>query len=867
MQNRLWLYLVVLTLLSGVSSLIYEMLWIKHLSFVLGNSATTSAVVLSAFFFGLACGNLCFAKFLRDRHCRLRTYGIFELGIALGGCVFVLFYQNFYSLLSPTLEIFPINSAWYSIAKFLVAGFFVWLPSFFMGGTLPVLVGVIANQGGRVQNAEQKLYAWNTGGAIVGAVLGAFYLPPLLGYSGAYGVALGINVALAMCAFLWDRSNAYDVAINERQLEALRPSTALVIPKSFGFLAFLSGFGALALESLWHQMFSLVTINCVYSFAIVLVTFLAGLALGAPLATKLGRNNALPNLRKLLWAIAAFSALTPYLFHYLTDGLSFIYQGKDWTQYIFSLFGLAGGVVLFPVVLLGMVLPFLLQSDRTGHEEAGRRVGKILGLNTVGGIFGVLAGGLLLSRLPHPIAVSIVASFYGVGALVIGGKVALIKRLFPTVLTVAGVSGIVFLSSKVPTYHHENDEKILDILHGPHGVVAVAETNTPIDANRQARDLFVRLNNFYTLGGIGALASERRQGELPLFLAKNVDSVFVLGLGTGITAGATLQHPLKELVVAELVPEVTQVAKEYFGPYLNGLFDDPRATVCEEDGRSFLAADSKRYDAIISDLFDPWGASTGTLYSLEHFASIKNHLNDDGIFVQWLPLYQLTEAGFGIIARTMLAAFPQVVIWRGNFDTAKPVLALVGYNKESRLDPLDLEQKILRRGNGNDEGKMGAAEIFVSMQPYSDQFLTQERKNFFVSLFPKVVTSFPYGFYVGNLTLHKDKFKDFPVNTLDKPVFSYLTPRTIGNEKAEADVWLTGNRLGQLLDFFRSTDTDPYLSGLTTQQKQYVDAGHLYLKYSLALAASQTNDDADQLTLAKNLFEEYKLKSGLLRSE
>src|SRR6185369_11179022 len=90
---------------------------------------------------------------------------------------------------------------------------------------------------------------------------------------------------------------------------------------------------------------------------------------------------------------------------------------------------------------------------------------------------------------------------------------------------------------------------------------------------------------------------------------------------------------------------------------------------------------------IIGDLFYPWDSGAGSLYTTEQFRLVQKHLNSDGIFVQWLPLHQLTEYEFGVMANTFMSVFPQVVLWRDNFYSEQPIVAFVGYNKPTVLDP------------------------------------------------------------------------------------------------------------------------------------------------------------------------------------
>ena len=147
--------------------------------------------------------------------------------------------------------------------------------------------------------------------------------------------------------------------------------------------------------------------------------------------------------------------------------------------------------------------------------------------------------------------------------------------------------------------------------------------------------------------------------------------------GAGITAGAALKHDVERVTVAEILEDAITAAREYFNPYVYGLFDDPRARVLATDGRNHLLGSTDRYDVIVADLFIPWQAGTGSLYSREHFETARARLAEGGLFAQWLPLYQTSKEEFAVVARTMLEVFPLVTLWRGDFLSDRSISYVV----------------------------------------------------------------------------------------------------------------------------------------------------------------------------------------------
>jgi spermidine synthase len=275
----------------------------------------------------------------------------------------------------------------------------------------------------------------------------------------------------------------------------------------------------------------------------------------------------------------------------------------------------------------------------------------------------------------------------------------------------------------------------------------------------------MKLNNSYTLGGSASAVLHRRHSWLPLSIHADPKRVFFLGMGTGISAGASLDHPVETVTVSELSADVIEASRRHFGPVLNGLFEDPRVTVVQEDGRNLLFGRDERYDVIIADLFLSWKAGVGDLYTREHFESVRSRLAPGGLFAQWLPLAQMTEREVGIIVRTMLEVFPEVTAWRRGFSLATPALLLVG---REELAPLDNAAFL-----GNLDRLAQAGKV--------------DRSDWMIRI--------PHAAYVGNLTLARTRFADARINTDDRPLIEYLAPISHRDAVARSTASLTGNDL------------------------------------------------------------------------
>src|SRR6185436_13767154 len=209
-------------------------------------------------------------------------------------------------------------------------------------------------------------------------------------------------------------------------------------------------------------------------------------------------------------------------------------------------------------------------------------------------------------------------------------------------------------------------ERVVALHESSCGIVAV------VDAGGQLR---IKLDNFYVLGGTASTGDERMQAHLPLLLHPAPRRVAFLGLGTVITAGAALLHPVERVTVLEVV-------------------EDRRVECVVEDARNFLRATERNFDVIVGDMFVPWRRGEAGMFSLDQFTSARRALAPGGIFCQWLPMFQMSEAEFNIVAATFLDVFPQTTLWRGDLAPDLPAVALVGHTDSAPIDPALVDRRV-----------------------------------------------------------------------------------------------------------------------------------------------------------------------------
>jgi spermidine synthase len=780
MKNALWLCFA----LSGAAALAFEMLWMRSAGLVLGATAVTAATVLACYFAGLGFGSA-WARRVWSRP--VRVYGFLEIGASAGALWSV---AVFWLLTRESAQVWLSTAG---VAGRVVSVALAILPTTLcLGATLPTLGQALAN----VETVGRRgglLYAINTAGAVVGAAAAGFGLPALVGVRASYGIAAGISLLAGVIAIvIGDGREQADATPEIREkwvLSAGRNRLRLVA----------AGTGALGLgvEVLWTHLFAQVLHNSVYSFTAIVLVFLLGIATGAAVAACLLRRIAPTTIAAIASVIAAAATIGGlWIFVYWTDGLSYFGMRTGLIEYLLRITALAA-VTAGPTALAsGMVLPALWAA--WGEQiSAARPLGDLTAANLLGGVLGAsITGFFIIPTVGVRGSLLLMAVMYVLLADVLAPTQSRLRPLAYVVLLAIVVANPL----RAPFVHlHFESETLRDIIEGPSGIVTVVEDGD---------NLQLRLDNYYVLGGSAAAANERRQGLLPLLLHPNPRRVAFIGLATGISASAGPALGVPETTIVELVPEVADAARAHFAPWNGKLLERSDVRLVLDDGRRYFAANHNRFDVIVSDLFVPWNPGTGNLYAREMYEAAARGLAPDGIFCQWLPLYQLTREEFNIIVRTFLDVFPQVSLWRDDFYSDLPVVGLIGQLTARPLDLTRIRERVLR------------------LPEWSKDPLFSTPRGLFM-------------LYAGNLRAVADFFGAAPLNTDDRPLIEFLAPRMtrVAATFNNGD-WFTGETLAEFydtMDMRLARAHDPLFPG----SKDITDArraGTALYRYTVAVA-------------------------------
>lgn len=688
------LRILLLFFLSGATSLVYEVVWMRRLSLVFGHSIFSVSTVLTTFMTGLALGSYLGGRWSdtqrklgRNPAEFLRDYGRLEFFIGAWAVLSLLLLNGV-----EAGYLFFARSGYAGsalTAVLFLCSFIVLLPpTVAMGATLPIFTQVLISSRGETGTLLSKIYGLNTLGACFGAGISGLVGLPTIGLKATTALTALLNGLIAVIAYSLARSveetsssvrapldsssEQKEPLLGEHQKTGASP----LVPLVFG----LSGFAGMVYQLSWTRALVLSIGSSTYSFSIILTSFLASLGLGSFLYRKLFSNRE-PSIRdlSLLQLTIALSALI------VTGGMGLLPKFKlatlPYLKHSFALVVSTDALTVFlmllvPTLALGLTFPLVTHLYTSRLEELGRRLGEAYAANTVGAILGSFLGGFLLIPavgLERSIALAAVLNLLG-GFLLLGsGLSGSLSRKRPELaLAVAVLAVLIFRPSwnlalmtagSSVTYHTPGLRQ--------HPIFYRDGVSSTITVGLNSGILPYLAVNGKTDASIGGpdQGPQLLLGLLPTALHAAPKSTAVIGFGSGQTNAAILAFStVEKLTCAELEPAVLE-AKKYFAPFSEGALDDPRMQLIEDDGRSFILGSPEKFDLIISQPSNPWLAGIGNLYTREFYQGCLNQLRPGGIMGQWFHTYAASDADVRMTLRTFFSVFPEGAVYQvGSFD-------------------------------------------------------------------------------------------------------------------------------------------------------------------------------------------------------
>ncbi len=718
--------------LSGISGLIYEVVWTRMLILVFGSTTFAVSTILTAYMGGLALGSFLAGQHI-DRSARpLRVYGWLEIGIGLYGLAVPWIFSGLLPIYKVFWSVFHPSFYAFSLIRFALIFIVLSIPTTLMGATLPVLSKFYAREQGKVGLRVGLLYALNTIGAVVGSFGAGFFLLPGVGEHSTTLIAVAVNILLGvvLLGMDWvkgDKREGRERRVVERHsplsdLPTSQPKGLLVLA-AFG----VSGFAAMVYQVAWSRVLSLIIGSSVYGFSIMLTTFLVGLALGSficsGLVDRLRRRILTFSILQVMIALSAFSALylfreLPYLFFVM-----FYKIAHSQNLLFFTKFLLAFMVMFIPTLLMGAVFPLVIKIYTTEVRKVGRFVGKAYSANTLGAVLGSFSGGYIMIPLlgiQRSILFAVILNLLLAAAFVplIEVRRKLSKVSYAPVL--ATLLAFVFLftprwdpvlmSSGMPVYVSElpenlsregffdnfSSEKVKELFYRE-GV------DTTVIVNKIGDNISLRVNGKSDASNSGDMETQVLLGHYPLLFSKGLDDVLVIGMGSGVTVGSIERYPVKRVNCVEIESSIIE-ATRFFDEVNNRPLEDPRTRIFVNDGRNYLLVTPDKFDVIASEPSNPWMTGCSKLFTREFFETAAKRLKKGGIMGQWLQLYSLTADDLKSIMKTFHSVFPEVLIFYGDIPVD---LILLGSQERFEMDGESLRSKLSRKEVRDDLERIG----------------------------------------------------------------------------------------------------------------------------------------------------------------
>jgi spermidine synthase len=640
--------------LSGVASVVNQVVWQRALKIFLGGSETISSmIVVLVFLLGLGLGAAWMGMRSRNLAHPLRVFGLVELGLfGVNILIAVLLSLDLSETVYGAQRIaqsagIPLRVV-YALGSMLV----LLPPTFLMGATLPVASEACQRQLGATRSSLiTVLFCLNTLGAVLGAFGSSFYLMPYFGQFTSLSTAaasnLGAAALLLVLATRVARVAAPDepLQVDGRGRRRRRMRTEEVLGLALGFLS-------LGYEMYLFRLIALIYEPLPYTFSATLCLYLLFWSIGVYLASWLGDR-----LSGTFLVGAALVAGMPLVYEF------------DRFDAEFELVG--GGLIYFlPCVVFGLLFGGLVSRS---VQAWGSDVGRFYAFNTIGSCSGIAFFTLLGYELPHDYN----AFLIGLGMLGLflfwldrkdaqtdGAKARRIVTFAGGTAVLVMIGFLLFDGATTPFSNSKS--RRTRTYWGRDGVVEILPKQVILlDGlwhSRMSREGSHVGRSLTWMMAMAAVLSHQ-EGE--------IEEILVIGNGVGMTAATLAKLDGVHVDAYEINHTLKHVLRDYEEATL-GVGVDPRIDIRWTDARSGLALDPKTYDIIVSAPLHLRQAGSGILLSVEYFELLKTRLRPNGVVAVYS--HEGVPGQAELVRRTVQRVFPHLQ----TFDAGVLLIASAG---------------------------------------------------------------------------------------------------------------------------------------------------------------------------------------------
>ena len=689
---------------SGAAALVYQVLFAKELALVFGSTATATFTVLATFLGGMAIGSLA-GGILAARVSRpIVAYALVELAIG-AFCIATpaLFdaIQSTYVFLAADL---PPGAPILLVLRVALGAGVLLIPTVLMGVTLPLLAQALNAGGEKLGGSVAWLYACNTAGAAVGALLTSYAVIPALGVRSTTLVAAAMNFMVALAAFelaksLFARYGDAGAAAAPAGNTAAGRTDKRVLAAAWCALG-IGGVLSLGLEVVYVHLLSIVAGNSVYAFGLMLATFLVGLSIGGEAGRRIIGSQrehvaaALAVAQLLLAATVAAGAwgwdlIPAYFASFAGYPLVTTFGAREAVR------GMVCALVMVPpTIFIGASYTLAMELATRATEGKGiRMVGVSAAINTLGNIAGVLIFGFVLLPWIGGLHSGKVVALVSLGiAAVVTACVTLRKTQLQIGAAIAGVAGLVLVSPKSLDYdmlstganvyfaaqrwgevvdHSESIDGGLTLVTrrpGEDGVVTTLLTNGKFQGNDAKK---------------GEVQAQIGFAALPLLHQSRRENAMVIGYGTGATTRVFHDAGFKHIDLAELSRDIVNMADSHFASINGKVSVQDGVQTHITDGRNLLLLTKRQYDIVSIEITSIWFAGAASLYNRDFYQLVRTKLRPDGVLQQWIQLHHLSPTDLLTIIGTLRSEFQYVSLYVVGGQGI-----LIATNDQSRAAPL-----------------------------------------------------------------------------------------------------------------------------------------------------------------------------------
>jgi spermidine synthase len=666
------------------------MAWLREFRLVFGGATPATAAVLAIFMGAMGAGSALFGRKAEASENPLRLYAWIELGVGAAALLTPLLLSLVRALYLSTGGIAALGQVPATLLQLLLATVVLAPPCLLMGGSLPAAFKWVETDQDAQRGSLGVLYGVNTLGALTGVLVSTFWLLEFWGIRTTVMAAAGVNLLIGAAAWFVSRGEKAVPHREEETEEEEEEDSSRALTRRFIYAAAgITGFTFFLSELVWFRILAPLLGSSVYGFGLILVLALAGIGLGGLLYRMLWASRAGAVTLAALARVAAWQALFLALPFALGDriavfaidvnqlrSLGLSGQITGWTL-------IASLLVLGPSILAGVQFPLLVGLLGSGSRDAGRHVGFAYAANTLGAITGSLAGGFIL--LPWLTAlgawrwVFVLTVLLSLGAAALGAR-STSRWAWPVIAVLWLSAGCLMFIPTGPTaaWRHKpigygRVESLPNSINGLRGWLHASRWKIAHEfEGREASVAAVSSDDGYCLyvngksdgSAFGDADTQVMQGLVPALLHLAPHNAFIVGLGTGTTAGWVADVPeMKQVDVVELEPAMASLARNHFAPVNRDVLSKANVHLIPGDAREALLAAGSHYDLIISEPSNPYRAGVSTLFTQEFYNAAKARLNEHGLFAQWVQGYEVDAQAIRQVYATLTSVFPHVETW------------------------------------------------------------------------------------------------------------------------------------------------------------------------------------------------------------